>query len=42
MLLKSASRKVLNEAIVTLQRFAAAEKWNPTNLAIDVDPVTLL
>jgi primosomal protein N' (replication factor Y) len=42
MLLKSASRKVLNEAIVMLQRFAAAEKWNPTNLAIDVDPVTLL
>ena len=42
MLLKSASRKVLNEAIVTLQRFAAAEKWNPANLAIDVDPVTLL
>ena len=25
-----------------LQRFAAAEKWNPTSLAIDVDPVTLL
>ncbi len=42
MLLKSASRKLLNETIVTLQRFAAAEKWNPTNLAIDVDPVTLL
>jgi len=42
MLLKSASRKVLNEAIVVLQRFAAAEKWNPANLAIDVDPVTLL
>jgi len=42
MLLKSASRKVLNQAIVAIQRFAAAEKWNPANLAIDVDPVTLL
>jgi primosomal protein N' (replication factor Y) len=42
MLLKSASRKLLNETIVTMQHFAAAEKWNPTTLAIDVDPVTLL
>ncbi|HLX43213.1 MAG TPA: primosomal protein N', partial [Bryobacteraceae bacterium] len=42
MLLKSSSRKQLNEVLGELQRFAAAEKWNPTSLVIDVDPVTLL
>jgi primosomal protein N' (replication factor Y) len=42
MLLKSASRKALNQTLRELLRFAAAEKWNPANLAIDVDPVTLL
>jgi primosomal protein N' (replication factor Y) len=42
MLLKSGSRKQLNEVVVELRRFAAAEKWNPTTLVIDVDPVTLL
>jgi primosomal protein N' (replication factor Y) len=42
MLLKSASRKVLNQTLRELLQFAMAEKWNPANLAIDVDPVTLL
>ncbi len=42
MLLKSSSRPVLNKALVELRRFAASEKWNPTSLVIDVDPVTLL
>jgi primosomal protein N' (replication factor Y) len=42
MLLKSASRKQLNAVLGELRRFAAAEKWNPTTLVIDVDPVTLL
>jgi len=27
---------------IHIRRFAAAEKWSPTMLAIDVDPVTLL
>jgi primosomal protein N' (replication factor Y) len=42
MLLKAASRKRLNEVLCELRRFATAEKWNPTTLVIDVDPVTLL
>ena len=42
MLLKSSSRPVLNKILGELRRFAAAEKWNPTSLVIDVDPVTLL
>jgi primosomal protein N' (replication factor Y) len=41
-LLKSPSRKRLNELLVELRRFAAGEKWNPASLVIDVDPVTLL
>ena len=42
MLLKTASRARLIEVLGEIRRFAAAEKWNPTMLAIDVDPVTLL
>jgi primosomal protein N' (replication factor Y) len=42
LLLKAASRKRLNEVLGEVRRFAAAEKWNPTSLAIDVDPMTLL
>jgi len=41
-LLKTSSRKRLNELLGEIRRFAAAEKWNPTSLAIDVDPMTLL
>jgi primosomal protein N' (replication factor Y) len=42
MLLKASSRKRLNETLGELRRFAAAEKWNPTSLVIDVDPMTIL
>jgi primosomal protein N' (replication factor Y) len=42
MLLKTASRKRLSEVLGEVRRFAAAEKWGPANLAIDVDPMTLL
>ena len=42
MLLKTASRKRLSEVLAEVRKFAAAEKWGPANLAIDVDPMTLL
>jgi primosomal protein N' (replication factor Y) len=42
MLLKAGSRKLLTEVLSRLRNFAAAEKWNPASLMIDVDPVTLL
>ncbi len=42
MLLKSATRKRLNQVLGDLRRFATAEKWNPASLVIDVDPMTLL
>ena len=42
MLLKASTRKRLNEILADLRRFAQADKWTPTSLVIDVDPVTLL
>lgn len=42
MLLKTLSRPRLNEVLNEIRKFVAAEKWNPTTLAIDVDPLTLL
>ncbi len=42
MLLKTSSRRRLNEIVNEVRRFAAAEKWSPAVLAIDVDPVSLL
>jgi primosomal protein N' (replication factor Y) len=42
MLIKSSSRKRLNEILGEVRRFAAAEKWNPTSLVIDVDPMSIL
>ncbi len=42
LLLKSASRKALNEVLDSLRRYAAGRKWNPTSLVIDVDPLSLL
>ena len=42
MLLKTASRRRLSEVLAEVRRFAAAEKWGPANLAIDVDPMTLI
>jgi primosomal protein N' (replication factor Y) len=42
MLIKTSSRKRLNEILGRVRGFAAAEKWNPTALMIDVDPMTIL
>jgi primosomal protein N' (replication factor Y) len=42
MLVKASSRIKLAEVMSAIRRFAHAEKWNPTSLVIDVDPVTLL
>ena len=42
LLLKAVDRKRLNEVLRELQQFAHREKWNPTALVIDVDPLTLL
>jgi primosomal protein N' (replication factor Y) (superfamily II helicase) len=42
MLIKTSSRKRLNEILGQVREFAAAEKWNPTSLMIDVDPMTML
>ncbi len=42
MLLKTSSRARLNEVLAEIRKFTTAEKWNPTTLAIDVDPMTLL
>lgn len=41
-LIKSASRKALNELLKRCQEFARKQKWNATALVIDVDPLTLL
>ncbi len=42
MLLKSSSRKKLGDVLRELRHYATTEKWNPTSLVIDVDPMTLL
>ena len=42
MLLKAPSRKRLSEVLREVRGFAVAERWNPANLLIDVDPMTLL
>ena len=42
LLIKSSSRKKLNELLNEIRRFAASHKWNATALVIDVDPITLL
>jgi primosomal protein N' (replication factor Y) len=42
MLLKTSSRARLGEILAELRRFAAAERWPPASLLIDVDPMTLL
>jgi primosomal protein N' (replication factor Y) (superfamily II helicase) len=41
-LIKSASRKALNELLKRVQAFSRKEKWNATALVIDVDPLTLM
>jgi primosomal protein N' (replication factor Y) len=42
LLIKSASRKALNETLNRAREFATANKWQATALVIDVDPLTLL
>jgi len=42
LLLKAADRRLLNETLRDLQRFAREQKWPATALVIDVDPLTLL
>src|SRR5580704_3053749 len=42
LLLKAVDRKRLNETLRELQQFALKQKWGPTGLLIDVDPLTLL
>jgi primosomal protein N' (replication factor Y) len=41
-LIKSASRKALNEILQKIRGFALERKWGATSLVIDVDPLTLL
>ena len=41
-LIKAASRKVLRETLRRLREHALAEKWPPTALVIDVDPLSLM
>jgi primosomal protein N' (replication factor Y) len=42
LLLKAAGRRVLNETLHDLRRYALERKWSPVALVIDVDPLTLL
>jgi primosomal protein N' (replication factor Y) len=42
LLIKSASRKALNELLVRAREFALGSKWPATALVIDVDPLTLM
>ncbi len=42
LLLKAADRRILNDTLRDLQRFAREQKWPATALVIDVDPLTLL
>jgi primosomal protein N' (replication factor Y) len=41
LLVKAASRKVLNELLQSARRFAQEHRWPATALVIDVDPLTL-
>ena len=42
LLIKAASRKRLNETLREVRRFTLEQKWSPTALVIDVDPLTLM
>jgi primosomal protein N' (replication factor Y) len=42
LLIKSTSRKTLNELLVGRRDFAVSNKWPATALVIDVDPLTLM
>jgi primosomal protein N' (replication factor Y) len=41
-LVKAASRKVLNELLQSIRRYASEHKWGATALVVDVDPLTLM
>lgn len=41
-LLKAVDRKKLNQVLRNIHRWAAENKWSPTSLVIDVDPMSLL
>ncbi len=41
-LIKAANRKTLNETLQHLRKHALENKWGPTSLVIDVDPLSLL
>jgi primosomal protein N' (replication factor Y) len=42
LLIKAANRRTLNAQLNRIRAHAHAQKWNPTSLVIDVDPLTLL
>ncbi|MGA2436560.1 MAG: primosomal protein N', partial [Bryobacteraceae bacterium] len=42
LLIKSASRKALKQALDGMRQFALENKWPATSLVIDVDPLTLM
>jgi len=41
-LIKSSSRKALNELLQQVRKYAADHKWGATALVVDVDPLTLM
>jgi len=41
-LVKASSRKVLNELLQAVRKYAVDHKWGATALVIDVDPLTLM
>lgn len=42
LLIKAANRRVLNAQLTRIRMHGLEQKWNPTSLVIDVDPLTLL
>jgi primosomal protein N' (replication factor Y) len=42
LLIKASNRKSLTEHLNRIRHHGLEQKWNPTSLVIDVDPLTLL
>ena len=42
LLIKAANRRVLNAQLTRIRTHGLEQKWSPTSLVIDVDPLTLL
>ena len=42
LLIKAASRIKLNELLSRIRKYALDNKWGPTSLVIDVDPLSLM